>query len=68
MLKTKSIQVCTVADVLVKTRGNQLQAAKILGIHRGSLFNWIKAGIEKEKLVRVEIHGDFEEKLTVINH
>lgn len=68
MLKTKSIQVCTVADVMVKARWNQLHAAKMLGIHRGTLFNWIKSGTYRSKLVRVEIHGDFEEKLTVINH
>ena len=68
MLKTKQIHVCTVDDILIRNRGNQSKTARDLNISRSNLALWIKDKELKKKLVQVEIHGDFEEKLTIINH
>lgn len=67
MLRTKQIHVVTADDVLIRNRGNQAKTARELGICRSNLTLWIKNKLLKEKLVQVEYHGDFQEKLTVIN-
>lgn len=65
IIKTKTIEVTTIQDLLVHTRGNQSEVARMLDVTRTTLRKLIKSKAENVVLINT-FGGFYETKYTLL--